>query len=85
MSNKESRKQRTIRKAKERRQVEDAVKDIQFYSQFVPNEALNISEEISDWLNNDNNWWFAKNEIKLLINTNTLNQASIVYLVSFHL
>lgn len=69
MSNKESRKQRTIRKAKERRQVEDAVKDIQFYSQFVPNEALNISEEISDWLNNDNNWWFAKNEIKLLINT----------------
>ncbi|MDF8368724.1 hypothetical protein G9403_04305 [Weissella paramesenteroides] len=56
MSNKESRKQRTIRKAKERRQVEDAVKDIQFYSQFVPNEALNISEEISDWLNNDNNW-----------------------------
>lgn len=56
MNNKESRKQRTIRKAKERRQVEDAVKDIQFYSQFVPNEALNISEEISDWLNNDNNW-----------------------------
>ena len=85
MNNKESRKQRTIRKTKDRRQLEDDVKDIQFYSQFVPNEALNISEEISDWLNNDNNWWFAKNEIKLLINTNTLKQASIVYLVSFHL
>ena len=56
MSNKEPRKQRTIRKAKDRRQLEDDVKDIQFYSQFVPNEALNISEEISDWLNNDNNW-----------------------------
>lgn len=69
MNNNESRKQRTIRKAKDRRQLEDDVKDIQFYSQFVPNEALNISEEISDWLNNDNNWWFAKNEIKLLINT----------------
>lgn len=56
MNNNESRKQRTIRKAKDRRQLEDDVKDIQFYSQFVPNEALNISEEISDWLNNDNNW-----------------------------
>ena len=56
MNNKESRKQRTIRKAKDRRQLEDDVKDIQFYSQFVPNEALNISKEISDWLNNDNNW-----------------------------
>lgn len=56
MSKKESRKQRKLRKAKERRQVEQAIKDIQFYSQFVPTVELRTPEEVAAWLNNDDNW-----------------------------
>lgn len=56
MSKKESRKQRKLRKAKERRQVEQAIKDIQFYSRFVPTVHLDTPEKVAAFFEDDNNW-----------------------------